>query len=251
VASDERRSTFSTAVLFVGAAAGLAILVSLIGTLVSWARFWALDLPGHAASATLSQSTLLLRGANALAGPIAAGLAAAGITLLLRWLASRPQRLSLIAVGAVVALLLIVSAAAILAPWTIALYFALASAAVVAASLTPHSRKLRPPVAAYTIFLLVVGIGVGFLIWGALRPPTYLEQAEVTFSNGAPPLHGFWIAESSTTVYVAPRMGGPDGPCQVTGAILAFPREDVVSVRFQSAVAVWPQDKTPTPDPCR
>lgn len=250
MASDERRSSFSTAVLFFGAAAGLTILVSLIGTMVSWARFWALDLPSHAASAALSQSTLLLRGANALAGPIAAGLAAAGITLLLRWLASPPRRLNLIAVGAVVALLLIVAAAAILAPWTIAVYCALAGA-LVAASLTPWCRKLRPPVAAYTIFFLVVGIGVAFLIWGALRPPTYLERAEVTFSNGTPPLHGFWIAESSTTVYVAPRMGGSDGPCQVTGEILAFPREDVVSVRFQSVVAVWPRDETPTPDPCQ
>ena len=102
------------------------------------------------------------------------------------------------------------------------------------ASLTPWIQKLRPPVAAYVTFGSVVGIGVLFLIWGALRPPTYLERAEVTFSNGAQPLHGFWIADNSTTVYIAPRMGGADGPCQVTGEILAFPREDVLSIRFES-----------------
>jgi hypothetical protein len=116
VAGDERRSTFSAAVLFVGAAAGLTILVSLIGTLVSWARFYALDLPSHAASATPAQSTLLLRGANALAGPIVAGLAAAGISLLLRWLVSTPRRRGVAAAGSVFVLLLAVSAGPSLPP---------------------------------------------------------------------------------------------------------------------------------------
>ncbi len=250
MAGDERRSTFSAAVLFVGAAAGLTILVSLIGTLVSWARFYALDLPSHAASATLAQSTLLLRGANALAGPIAAGLAAAGLSLLLRWLVSAPRRRGVTAAATVFVLLLAVAATAVLAPWNIAVYVAL-TCVLVAASLTPWIQKLRPPVGAYVTFCSVVGIGVLFLIWGALRPPTYLERAEVTFSNGSQPLHGFWIADSSTTVYIAPRMGGADGPCQVTGEILAFPREDVLSIRFESAVPVWPRDRTPIPDACR
>ena len=249
MAGDERPRPFSAAVLFVGAAAGLTILVSLIGTLVSWARFYAVDLPSHAASATLAQSTLLLRGANALAGPIVAGLAAAGLTLLLRWLVSLPRRHGVTVVVSILVLLLAVSAAAVLAPSSIAVYIAL-TGVLVAASLTPWIQNLRPPVAAYVTFGSVVGIGVLFLIWGALRPPTYLERAEVTFSNGAQPLHGFWIADNSTTIYIAPRMGGADGPCQVTGEILAFHREDVLSIRFERAVPVWPSDRTPTPDEC-
>ena len=126
----------------------------------------------------------------------------------------------------------------------------MAGTVVALAALTRWSRMLRPPVTAYVAFCVTVGIGVVLLAWGALRPPTHLERAELTLANGAPPLHGFWIAENSTTVYVAPRKDGADGPCQVTGEILAFPREDVASIRFESAVAVWPKDQTPAPDAC-
>jgi hypothetical protein len=77
-------------VLFVGAAAGLAVLISLVGGLVSTMRFYQLDLPSQAATATLSQSTLLLVGMNVLTAPFVLGLATAGLSVLLRKLATVP-----------------------------------------------------------------------------------------------------------------------------------------------------------------
>jgi len=255
VAEKDGRSALSTAVLFIGAAAGLAVFFSLIGALVSWGRFYALDLPSDAASASLSQSTLLLRGVNALVGPLLAGLAAVVLSLLLRrsiqareavarW-ASRPAY-----VTAAVACVLLLTLLAALADYPrIALNVAVGGLLVVG-SLAPRFQAFSTTQVAYTIVVTMVGLGVFLLVWGIFRPPTYLERAEVNFANGDPPLHGFWIAGTADTVYVAPRVDGPDGPCQATGEILAFPRDDVARVRFESAVEVWSRDRMPVPAPC-
>ena len=97
---------------------------------------------------------------------------------------------------------------------------------------------------------VMVGAGIFAAIWQIMQPPTNLERAEVVFSNGTAPVYGFWIADTSTTVYVAPQVGGRDGPCQVTGQVVAFPREDVATIRFDSVVSVWSIHSESTPDPC-
>ena len=256
MAESEGRSALSTAVLVIGAAASLAVFFSLIGALLSWARFYALDLPSDAASATLSQSTLLLRGVTALAAPFIAGLAAAGLSILLRRVVPTRSAVALsawrpgyVAVGVACALILILLALVFDYP-RVALNIVLAGLLVIG-SLTPWGRARRETMVVYTILACMVGLGIAQLVWGVFRPPTYLERAEVTFSDNRPSLHGFWIAGTPDTVYVAPRLGGPDGPCQVTGEILAFRRDDVLSIRFESAVEVWSQHRRPTPGVCR
>lgn len=245
----------SIAVLIVGAAAGLAVLVSGIGAVVSWGRFYSLDLPSHAASATLSQSTLLLTGVNATAGAFLAGLGTVGLSILLRKLLLDPQVRQRwksrwkppVACGLCALALTLISAVFVNGP--IALYVGCAGL-LVAWSLTPWGQNWSPQNLASTIFGLMFAVGIFLLVWGIVRPPTHLERAELTFSNGRAPVWGFWIAETASTVYIATQEGGRYGPCQVNGEVLAFPRDDVAMIRFESPVAVWSQDRTPTPGPC-
>lgn len=236
--------------LFVGAGAGLAVLISLVGGLVSTMRFYQLDLPSQAATATLSQSTLLLVGMNVLTAPFVLGLATAGLSVLLRKLATVPADAhSWYARAGGLLGLALTSLAGVFATWYIALYVAVGSLLVLV-SVTRRGRKLSTAVVAYASFFSMVAVGIFVLTWGIWRPPTQLERAEVTFSNGRTPVSGFWIAETSTTVYVAPQLGGRDGPCQVTGEVLAFPRDDVASIRFAPTVEVWSRDRKPPPGSC-
>src|SRR5512133_2190878 len=79
----ETSSLSSVLLQLLGAAAGLVVLMTLLGALGSFWRYKTLDLP-NAPVAALSQTTLLIEGANELALPIGVGLLAAGASLLVR-----------------------------------------------------------------------------------------------------------------------------------------------------------------------
>src|SRR5881396_978984 len=90
MASEKHGTSLSNLFLqLLGATAGLVVLMTLLGALASWQRLKTLGLPNNAALATLSQTTLLVAGINALALPIGIGLATAAVTILAYRLARR------------------------------------------------------------------------------------------------------------------------------------------------------------------
>lgn len=254
--ADGNDRPLSNVVLVVGAAAGSAFIFSLVGAAVNWGRFYTLGLPRSAASATLSQSTLLLSGLNALAVPILAGLATAGVSLLLRIVAvsqspDRPTWRSWYAISVGVWVLFLVFAGVFAkTPAGPYIFFA---GSLVAASLAPWRwrwRRVSRRFVTTAVFISMVALGVLLVLWGIVRPPTKLERAELMFSNGTARVTGFWIAETDNTVYIAPQVGGREGPCQVNGEVLAFPRDDVARIGFDAAVEVWSKTKSPEPGAC-
>src|SRR5262245_64952646 len=88
-----------------------------------------------------------------------------------------------------------------------------------------------------------------------VRAPTHLERATVYFvirdeKITRPRMHGFWIADTSNLLYIAPQFNGHDGPCQVKGNIVGIPHDRILRVELQARVPVYPRDKEPAPDPC-
>jgi len=248
---DKPRGSLSGVLLqFVGAAAGLTVLITLLGGLASWARFDTLDLAQNAAIASVSQTTQLIAGVTALALPVGVGLFAAGLSLLVRrYVRAVRWRWVLAYVVAVLVVAALTAGVAALIGVFDPLYLAVLVASaglLVFVTLT----RLSTPTVGYAVFFSIVAFGMVVATTHIVRAPTHLERAEVIFSDGHPPLFGFWIAATSDTVYIAPQLGGRRGPCEVEGYILGFPRDHIARIRLEARVNVYPRDTTKHPGRC-
>src|SRR5262245_27454643 len=183
MAHNDDHGSISTVLLqLLGAAAGLVVLVTLLGSLANWARFDTLDLPNNAAIATLSQTTLLLTGATALALPAAFGLLAAGASVMLR---RHPRGWSwdwtigyILLLGALV-LTLVLLALIDGTAWYWPLYAGSAGLLLFVTGV----HKLSTTAVAYTVFFALIAIGALAAAIQILTPPTHLERATVFFTT--------------------------------------------------------------------
>jgi hypothetical protein len=234
--ADDRPKGSLSGLLFqlLGAAAGLVVLMTLLGGVASWARYKTLDLPNNAAIATLSQTTLLIAGVNELALPIGVGLLTAIATLLVR----RYVRVVSIAAIGLYLVLVLCATAIVWIFWShdYAVYVCAAGLLVFLAA-TPLSASAL----AFTGFFAMVGIGTIVAAREVIEPPTHLERAELIFKDGRR-LYGFWITSTSDTIYLAPQLGGRSGPCQVSGYIVGFRSSRIQRIRLEQSVKVFPLD---------
>jgi hypothetical protein len=92
---------------FLGAAAGIGALITLVGGVLMWLRFDELGLAADRAVATLPEAVLLAAGLHALAVPLALGLVA---VIVLYWANGEPRRI-------LPAIALVVVAAGVLSIW--------------------------------------------------------------------------------------------------------------------------------------
>jgi hypothetical protein len=239
-----------------GATAGLVVLMTLLGALASWQRLKTLGLPNNAALATLSQTTLLVAGINALALPIGIGLLTVAMTILMYRVARRfVHVVPWWCIGGYAALILIaatvVGVLRLSDPWYEYAAYVAAAGLLVLAALAP----LTVPAVAFAVFFAVVLVGATISAVQIVEPPTHLERATLYLRGDRHPQRFFWIASSSDTVYVAPQVGGRSGtgPCQVAGYIVGFPRSEIARIELEKSVEVFPPDpekQKPPPDPC-
>lgn len=129
---------------------------------------------------------------NVLTAPFVLGLATAGLSVLFRKLVTvRADAHSWYERVGVLLGLVLTALAGVFGTWYIALYVAVGSLLVMV-SLTRQGRKLSTAVVAYASFFSMMAVGIFVLTWGIWRPPTQLERAEVTFSNGRTPV---WLLD--------------------------------------------------------
>jgi hypothetical protein len=245
MAPGEPPSSLSTVLQLVGAAASLAVLMTLLGSLANWARFDTLDLPNNAAIATLSQTTNLVTGAAALAWPAAVGLLTAAACVVVRrelaW--SLTWALAyLLAIEALVVILVVFTRFGLAWYWPL---YAGCAGLLLFVTLAPLSTLA----VAYTVFFAMIVVGTIVAALQFLQPPTHLERATIFFDDRRP-LVGFWIADTSDLLYIAPQLGDRSGPCEVKGYILGLPHDHIKRVRIEARVPVYPRDISKQPDPC-
>jgi hypothetical protein len=242
MARERETSSLSNVLLqLLGAAAGLVVLMTLLGALGNWWRYKTLDLPNNAPIAALSQTTLLIEGVNELAPGILTGFVAAGLSLLIRPYVRRvPRWLPALWVAFVLG-----ASAAAWAIWTIDAGIYVCSAGLVLfLTLTPLSTSLVG-IAVYFVVVAVVTIITTIEI---IKPPTHLERVVLAVQDHPnSPIHGFWIAATSDTVYVAPQL---PGHCQVSGGIVGFPESSVKRIFLGQSVKVYPRDFKDVVKPC-
>jgi len=241
MAREREPSSLSYVLLqLLGAAAGLVVLMTLLGALGSWWRYKTLDLPNDAPIAALSQTTLLIEGVNELAPGILAGFVAAGLSLLIRRYIRRvPRWLPTLWIALVLG-----ASAAAWAIWTIdAGVYVCSAGLVLFLTLTPLSTSL----VGIAVFFTVVAVGTIIAAIEIIKPPTHLERVVLAVQDHQSPIHGFWIAETSNTVYVAPQL---PGHCQVSGGIIGFPQSSVKLTFLGQSVKVYPRDFKGVVKPC-
>ena len=199
-----------------GAAAGVVFLVYLVGGLVTWQRFRTLGLAEEASVAALPREGLLVAGLLALKSPLILGLLVLLFYVCLDevWKVEREaagsEKARRARLGGVV--LVGVLIAAVIA---VGLYAGTDSMAIVAVggaiaivAARMSSRTDRRGLIAYGIFIAVAVTGAVVEDLAIKAPPTHLEPAAVFLDGVTEPVQGYFIAESSSFVYLAGATAG-------------------------------------------
>lgn len=243
-----------------GAVAGVAFLIYFVGGLVTWQRLRTLGLAEEASVAALPREGLLVAGLLALKFPLILGLGALVFYLVLdavwrserrgavtrkRW-SERWRQVAKAAPFALIGLLIVAVIVAGLYAGRGALALAAVAGALAIAAGWATSRGRRPAFVAYGVFFAVALTG-GIVEYADIkRVPTHVEPAAVFLDGVKDPVQGYFLAESSSFVYVATPLTGH--PCQVSPLIRAFRRQDIAEIRLAHRIDVWPPTRAPVGD---
>jgi hypothetical protein len=241
--SERLRQAFELA----GAVAGVVFLVYLVGGLVTWQRFRTLGLADEASVAALPREGLLVAGLLALKSPLILGLLVLIFYVCLDevWNVERKaagnEKTRTARLGGVA--LIVVLIAAVIAT---RLYAGSGSMAIVAVggavAIAAARASSRRGIVAYGIFIAVAVTGAVGEDLAIRAPPTHLEPAAVFLDGMVEPVPGYFIAESSSFVYLA---APPLARCRVGHLVRAFRRQDIAELRLAPRIDVWPSDRTP------
>jgi hypothetical protein len=243
-----------------GAVAGVAFLIYFIGGLVTWQRLRTLGLAEEASVAALPREGLLVAGLLALKSPLILGLFAllfylglgaiwrferTGAVSRKHWSARQVTAFKAGPFALIGLMVVWVIAAGLYAGRHAAVLAAVAGALTIAAAWV-SSHIGRAGLLAYGLFIAVVLMGGIVEYLDIKRVPTHVEPAAVFLDGAKDPVPGYFIAESSSFVYLATPWEGH--PCQVTHLIRAFRRQDIAEIRLAPRINVWPQTHAPKGD---
>lgn len=218
-----------------GAAAGLVLLIQIVGGAIMWARFRALELPAARGVSLLPPEYLLAVGVTAVFWSVLLGLLAVlllyGITRALppevgHW-ASTIVLLMLEAMLLVAVLLLPISGGQRLLGVGIGL-----AVGVPFVLIAPSMSNLRRVSIALLLAVTVMGGGLAFV--RTVGPPAQLEQASLFLADGNV-TSGAYIASTSSDVYLA-----PDSFDRTYRQIVGIPRSEIVRIAYSKPQDFYP-----------
>jgi hypothetical protein len=154
---------------------------------------------------------------------------------------SPPRRM----LGAVAAAVGLVALAASLQAWDDVLLIAVVAAFAAGAARLALSNwgNDRRTLIGYGLLLAIGCAAAAVQYFHLARPPTHLEPAVLIVDHHAKPVVGYFIADTSDFVYVAPRVS----PCQVGHVVTAYRRADIAEIQLSRRINVWPGSKGPSP----
>jgi hypothetical protein len=228
---------------FVGASAGLVVFVTFVGGAMLWGRFDALGLPADRAVAALPRGALVTVGAHALAAPIAAGLAVALLLSIARPLDEngQPRR----RVGVILAALIAGEVYVLLRVIDLEIFpraVLVVGVSVVAAFAVWHVARrtvgYRP--IGWTVFAAFAVVG-GALAYARTTGAPKMEPAAVLLKGGEG-FSGFYVAESSGRLYLAPlTSGGQAGLGEDVSGLYEIPRDEVSRLVVRAPTQLGPE----------
>jgi hypothetical protein len=215
-----------------GAAAGVVVLVSLVGAAVISARLHSLGLPIDSTIAVLPRESVVIAGVRALSGGL---LAALGVLSLL-WvldrlgvslLQAKTIWEAVVLVLAVVPLLVFTLGEGVTTSMAIVSLFAAGVAAGVLLLVLRRSSNFGQ---LSVRFLVVIAVFGGILAFGRVfNQPIALDFATVQLKDGGR-TNGFLLGQSSTSIVLA-----PDVLRRTIGSTVAIPRDEVVNLQLSHA----------------
>ncbi len=214
-----------------GAAAGIAVFVSLAGGAVTAARLHALGLPSDSTLAELPREQILVAGVRVLSGALFAGLLVAGVL----WLLDQTQILkggstddlwSLLGVPVLALAPLLFYT--VLQPLTTAMLVVVVLATMIATAVLVlvMSRPSGFGPLGWGFFAVVAVFGGILAFARAYSPPVKLDFADVQFEDGGR-TSGFLLGQSSNVVVLAPEVRN-----KTIGRTVAIERDQVVDLRI-------------------
>jgi hypothetical protein len=208
---------------FLGAVAGIGALMAFVGGAMLWVRFDALQLPADQAVTLLPKQLLLVVGAHSLAIPVATGVLAALVFLLLN--AQDPQHahmprrwvaFAVIVVPSVVIAFAFVSDYDVWPQWLITIGALALGVGALAATLatSPNPRALP-----WTVLAVFALCGAVVAVMRTVGAPT-MEPVGVLLKGAPTGIGGFYIGQTSDRVYVAPLPGTGDPGDPLADAVI-------------------------------
>ena len=208
-----------------GAAAGIVVLLSLVGSSIMWARFHALDLPATRAVALLPRDFLISVGATTLVLSMLLGVVAVAVLHAIRSLLPPDVEYvaSYILVFILAGVLLIVLA---ILPLTASQRLLTAAAAAVAggAFIAIEASVESGRRVGYSLFFLITVLGGVLGFARNYGQPVKLDLALIQLKDGSL-TSGAYVATSDEGVYFA-----PDSFDRVYGQLAVIPRDQVASI---------------------
>ena len=208
-----------------GAAAGIVVLVGLVGSAIMWARLHALDLPAGRGISLLSNESVLSLGAVTLLGAMLVGVIAIGLLHAMRWALppQAKQAASYILVLALELLLLFaVFEVALTGPQRVIVVVTGLLAGGLFTAIAASTQSFRRE--ALAAFFLVAAVGGVLSFARDLGAPVKLEPAVILLKDGSL-TSGAYIATADGDVYVAPDLFN-----RTYGQLAAIPRADIARI---------------------
>jgi hypothetical protein len=232
----------------VGAAAGIAVFVSLVGGAVISARLHSLGLPIDSTLAVLPRETVVIAGVRVLSGGLLAALVVLSLLWVLdrsgvslrrdgaRWWPSlREAGVLVLAVAPLLAFTLVYGVTTAMAILSVA---AAGAAAGVLLLILRRSRNFGQ--LSVRLFVVVAGLGGVLAFARVYNQPIALDFATVQFKDGGR-TNGFLLGQSSGVIVLA-----PDVLKRTIGRTVAIPRDEVVNLQLSR---VKPKVRPIGPDP--
>ena len=217
-----RRLSLKPLLDFAAAAAGLVVLVQLVGRAVIWARFDAIGLPATQAVSLQPAEVLLANGAGALGVAFGLGFAAMGALVVIDSML-RPrgvERHGRIVLLVALELILLAAVLAQRASWNQRL-IALGAGLAAGLAFWVLSERAHIRQVVLVMFLLIAAVGGVLAFVRNSGPPASFPMATVFLKDGSLTT-GAYVALNSDTVYLA-----PDSFNRTYGQLAAIPRTEV------------------------
>jgi hypothetical protein len=230
-----------------GAAAGIVVFVSLVGSAVISARLHSLGLPIDSTLAVLPRESVVIAGVRVLSG----GLVAALATIVVLWVLDRyggtalrqgEATLRMVVLGTIVVLLAVTPLLAFTLASGVTGGMAIVSVVAALAAIGLLALILRRSAnfaqLCLRLFFVVVTLGGVLAFARVWDQPIPLDFADVQLRDGGR-TNGYLLGESSSVVVLA-----PDVLYRTIGRTVAIPRDQVTSLRLsrvkQKATPIGP-----------